>query len=536
MLMKYNSLISFKGVGVIAKLQKESLFFGILLVVFSGYFIYWGFGYILEGTSFIFLLAALFGIFMAFNIGGNDVANSFGTSVGAKTLTIKQALIVAAVFEVSGAMIAGGEVTKTIRKGIVDLSSLSIDVHQFIAIMMSALLAAAIWLLFASKRGLPVSTTHSIIGGIVGSSIAMGVFIGGSASAFELVHWDKIMMIALSWVISPILGGLMAYVIFWIIKRKIIDYNEGAEEALKLLKKEKKELKSNSKSRLSEMQEQDRLCELSLMAMDAEAKEEEDCSANEVESYYYKELELIHKKKEMLRPYKAMELYLPFIAGFGAVVITGLVIFKGIKHMHVGLSGIQNFLIIAMVATLIYLATFVYSRSLKGKSLKTATFLTFSWLQVFTASAFAFSHGSNDIANAIGPFAAVLDALRTGDTGASAPVPPVVMLTFGVALVAGLWFIGKEVIETVGTKLTHIFPASGFAAELGASSVILLASELGIPVSSTHILIGAILGIGLVNAQTNWKLMQPIAMAWIITLPAAGVMSSIILYVLLKLI
>jgi len=519
---------------MIRAIQKDNFFFGLLLFISTGYFIYWGLDYIQEGSTYIFLVAALFGVFMAFNIGGNDVANSFGTSVGAKTLTIKQALMVAAVFEVSGAMIAGTEVTKTIRKGIVDLSTISLEPTQFIAIMMSALLAAALWLLFASLKGLPVSTTHAIIGGIVGSSVTMGMLLGGSAQAFDLVHWDKIRTIALSWVISPVLGGVMAYGIFWVIKTKIIDYNENADVELKKIKSEKKTLKKEMKIQLAQMSEHDRLCELSLMTIDAESKMEDDYESGYMESYYYKELELIHDKKEALQPYRALEVYLPFIAGFGAVIITGLVIFKGIKHMHLGLSNIQNLLIIAMVGTSVYLATYIYSKSIKGKDLSSVTFLTFSWLQVFTASAFAFSHGSNDIANAVGPFAAVLDTLRTGTVGSSASVPPIAMLTFGVALVVGLWFIGKEVIATVGTKLTHIFPASGFAAELGASSVILLASELGIPVSSTHILIGAILGIGLVNTQANWALMKPIMLAWVITLPVAAVLSSATLYLLLQ--
>jgi len=526
--------MGFKGVEMLKFIQKESLYFAVLLCISCGYFIFWGLDYIENGSSYIFLIATLFGVFMAFNIGGNDVANSFGTSVGAKTLSIKQALFVAAVFEVSGAMIAGGEVTKTIRKGIVDFSVIALEPTQFIAIMMSALLAAALWLLFASLKGLPVSTTHSIIGGIVGSSITMGMIIGGEESALDLVHWDKIGLIALSWVISPILGGLMAFIIYWVIKTKIINYNENAHHELKMLKKEKKELKSEMRVRLAKLSEHDRLCELSLMTIDSESRED-DYEDGSMESFYYKGLEDINQKKEALQPYRALEVYLPIVAGFGAIVISGLVIFKGIKHMHLGLSNIQNLLIIAMVGTSIYLATYVYSRSIKGKNLESITFLTFSWLQVFTASAFAFSHGSNDIANAIGPFAAVLDTLKTGELGNSAPVPPVAMLTFGVALITGLWFIGKEVIATVGTKLTHIFPASGFAAELGASSVILLASELGIPVSSTHILIGAILGIGLVNAQANWALMKPIVTAWIITMPASVVLSSATLYILLAL-
>ena len=151
----------------------------------------------------------------------------------------------------------------------------------------------------------------------------------------------------------------------------------------------------------------------------------------------------------------------------------------------------------------------------------------FSWMQVFTASAFAFSHGSNDIANAVGPFAAIMDVIRNNSIAAQAAVPSAVMLTFGVALIVGLWFIGKEVIQTVGTNLAKMHPASGFSAELAAAAVVMGASMMGLPVSSTHTLVGAVLGIGIVNKNTNWALMKPIGLAWIITLPAAAAMSAI---------
>ncbi len=187
-----------------------------------------------------------------------------------------------------------------------------------------------------------------------------------------------------------------------------------------------------------------------------------------------------------------------------------------------------------MVGASVWMATSTFAKTLKGSSLNRSTFLMFSWLQVFTASGFAFSHGSNDIANAIGPFAAILDVLRTGEIGSTAAIPPVAMLTFGVALIAGLWFIGKEVIQTVGHNLTKIHPASGFSAELSAAAVVMLASVSGIPVSSTHILIGAVLGVGLVNRQANWDLMKPIALAWVITLPAAAILSAVFFVILLN--
>lgn len=507
--------------------SKLNISFGILLIAMTGYFIFWGLGYTGGNHVTLFVLATLFGIFMAFNIGGNDVANSFGTSVGAGTLTIKQALIVAAIFEVSGAVIAGGEVTKTIRKGIVDLSTIAVDPMQFVYIMMSALLAAGIWLLFATKRGWPVSTTHSIIGGIVGSSITLGFLIGGAETGFALVKWDKIGMIAISWVLSPLLGGLVAYTLFYQIKKYVLRFNEEAEADLKVIKETKKEHKKEHKKAFERLAEIQKMSYTSAMARDAYTVKESDFDPEDLESDYYKELHIIEKRKNDLHATQALETYVPLFAALGAMLITGMLLFKGLKHMDLGLTTLNNYLIIGMLGAVVWLATAIFAKTLKGKDLNKSTFLMFSWLQVFTASGFAFSHGSNDIANAIGPFAAVLDILRTGELGAKAAVPTIAMLTFGVALIVGLWFIGKEVIQTVGHNLTKMHPASGFAAELSAAGVVMLASVMGLPVSSTHILIGAVLGVGMVNHSTNWALMKPIGLAWIITLPAAGILSAI---------
>lgn len=188
-----------------------------------------------------------FGIFMAFNIGGNDVANSFGTSVGAGTLSVTQALAVAAIFEVSGAVLAGAAVTDTIRSGIVDIQGLGVSPNQFIYLMLSALAAAAFWLLFATKKGLPVSTTHAIVGGIVGSSVMLGINIGGTELAFSTVQWSKIGEIAISWVVSPLLGGALSYVLYGLIKKNILAYNEKVEARVKILKARKKTIKREQK-------------------------------------------------------------------------------------------------------------------------------------------------------------------------------------------------------------------------------------------------------------------------------------------------
>lgn len=512
--------------------SKLSYFFGIILIGVTLYFTYWALGYTNNNYSVVLILAILFGVFMAFNIGGNDVANSFGTSVGAGTLSIKQALAVAAVFEVSGAVLAGGEVTQTIREGIVDLSKMSVEAMDFVYIMMGALLAAALWLLYATKKGWPVSTTHSIVGGIVGSSITLGIILEGGGSAFALVQWGKIGEIAFSWVLSPVLGGVVSYVLFFQIKKHILVYNDEAKDQLKTLKKEKKEYKKNHKKVFETLDELKRRSYAEAMARDAHTMIEKDFDPEDLESDYYKELYKIDQKRNKLKSHKALETWVPVVAALGSVIISGMLLFKGLKHLDLGLSSLNNYLIMMMVCAVVWMATFIFAKTLKSEDLDKSTFLMFSWLQVFTASGFAFSHGSNDIANAIGPFAAILEILRTGEVGSSSPIPMIAMVTFGVALIAGLWFIGKEVIKTVGENLTAMHPASGFAAELSAAAVVMLASVMGLPVSSTHILIGAVLGIGLVNHAANWDLMKPIALAWIITLPAAAFLSSICFVVL----
>jgi len=510
-----------------------SLFFGAILVIATAYFLYWAQGYTNGHYTILMVLATLFGVFMAFNIGGNDVANSFGTSVGAGTLTIGQALIIAAIFEVSGAVIAGGEVTSTIRGGIVDLGAMAIQPLDFVYIMMSALIAAALWLLFATRKGYPVSTTHSIIGAIVGSSVTLGVILSGADAAFALVHWGKIGQIAVSWVLSPVLGGVVSYALFYQIKKHILIYNEQAETQLKEIKKEKKKYDKQHKEAFERLSDIQKISYTHAMARDASLTRDEDFDPAELESDYYRGLHAIEKKRGELNAYRALEHWVPLVAAFGAMVISSMVLFKGLKHIDLGLTTLNNYLIMGMIGAAAWMGTFVLVKTLRGNSLGRATFLIFSWMQVFTAAGFAFSHGSNDIANAIGPFAAILDVLRTNslDTG-SVAVPTVTMITFGIALIVGLWFIGKEVIATVGHNLTEIHPASGFSAELAAAAVVMLASTFGLPVSSTHILIGAVLGIGVVNHQTNWGLMRPIALAWVITLPAAAILSSIAFLIL----
>ena len=470
------------------------LSFGVLLGFTLVAFTVWSIGYVGGGANIsILVVGILFGVFMAFNIGGNDVANSFGTSVGAGTLTMKQALMVAAVFEVAGALLAGGAVTDTVRSGIVDLSHVALDPLDFASIMMSALLGAAVWLLLATRMGWPVSTTHAIIGGIVGAAVTSGILTG--AGGFSMVQWGQIGQIAISWVLSPVLGGLASFVLFGLIKRYLLAY-KGKFGRRKTTMDEDEDEPPVHPDRFAELQQ----------------------------TSYAGSFPGEAEKRDARR---RLVTWVPVIGSGAAVVIAAMLLFKGLSKLELGLSPLANIAIMVMVAVVSWMAIFTLAKSLQHQKLSRATFVLFSWMQVFTASAFAFSHGSNDIANAIGPFAAILDVLRTNAINAEAAVPTAALGAFGVALIAGLWFIGRNVIRTVGSGLTAMHPASGFAAELSAAAVVMLASVLGLPVSSTHILIGAVMGIGLVNRAANWKLMRPIGLAWVITLPAAALMSAV---------
>ena len=505
------------------------LTFGGLLAISALAFGLWSFGYV-GGPSIILVTAIAFGLFMAFNIGGNDVANSFGTSVGAKTLTMKQALLVAAIFEVSGAILAGGEVTDTVRSGIVDLGAVHLDPIDFVYIMMSSLFGAALWLLIATKFGLPVSTTHSIVGAIVGASLTLGFITDQGTLA--MVQWDGIRDIAISWVLSPVLGGIVAFALFYGIQRHILLYNEKAEQRLRELNAARMAEGEKQKREFSRLTELQQVAYTNKLIRDSELAKNPDITPDQLESDYYKALKKIDKQVDDVRSHRALMIGVPLIGSLGAVVIVSMLLFKGLANLHLGFNTVSVVLILLMVGSIVWLALSMFANTMRGQQLSKASFRLFSWMQVFTASAFAFSHGSNDIANAVGPFAAILDVLRTQQIAATAVVPTPVMFVFGIALVAGLWFIGRSVIRTVGEGLTKIHPASGFAAELSAAAVVMLASVFGLPVSSTHILIGAVLGVGLVNRAANWRLMRPIFLAWIITLPVAAVVGAIGLVVL----
>ncbi|EDP7156796.1 phosphate permease [Campylobacter jejuni] len=498
-------------------MQKENLIAFVIFIISTIAFVIWGFGYISQHQLILFILASIFGIFMAFNIGGNDVANSFGTSVGAKTVTIKQALIIAAVFELSGAIFAGAEVTKTIRSGIVIFPN-SLDPMLFVIIMLAALLSSGVWIFIATKKGLPVSTTHSIVGGIVGASIMMGLLKFDGIQTLSMVKWSEILRIAISWVASPLLGGIVAYIIYSYIDKKILKPSEKLNDDLKNIKKERKKFKEEYFLNLKTKFKEEQIKELSAIALDEE---------EQANNFYRNKMKEFKDQEKDIDIYSILKTHMPIIACIAAAIISAMFLFKGLNNVST-LDILQNFWIIGIIGTISYVVTFAIVKIVKKTELNKTTDRIFSWFQIFTASSFAFSHGANDIANAIGPFAAILDVLKNGTINATSPVPFAALAMFGVALVVGLWFLGKEVITTVGSKLATIRPTTGFSAELGASIVILLATQFGIPVSSTHILIGAILGIGVYNKNANWIMMKPIGLAWIITLPAAGIMAALV--------
>ncbi|ECL0271807.1 inorganic phosphate transporter [Campylobacter jejuni] len=498
-------------------MQKDNLIAFVIFIISTIAFVIWGFGYISQHQLILFILASIFGIFMAFNIGGNDVANSFGTSVGAKTVTIKQALIIAAVFELSGAIFAGAEVTKTIRSGIVIFPN-SLDPMLFVIIMLAALLSSGVWIFIATKKGLPVSTTHSIVGGIVGASIMMGLLKFDGIQTLSMIKWSEILRIAISWIASPLLGGIVAYIIYSYIDKKILKPSEKLNDDLKNIKKERKKFKEEYFLNLKTKSQEEQIKELSAIALDEEEQEN---------NFYRNKMKEFKDQEKDIDIYSILKTHMPIIACIAAAIISAMFLFKGLNNVST-LNILQNFWIIGIIGTISYVVTFAIVKIVKKTELNKTTDRIFSWFQIFTASSFAFSHGANDIANAIGPFAAILDVLKNGTINTTSPVPFAALAMFGVALVVGLWFLGKEVITTVGSKLATIRPTTGFSAELGASIVILLATQFGIPVSSTHILIGAILGIGVYNKNANWIMMKPIGLAWIITLPAAGIMAALV--------
>ncbi|HEY6609711.1 MAG TPA: inorganic phosphate transporter [Pseudomonas sp.] len=407
----------------------------------------------------LLVLACAFGFFMAWGVGANDVANAMGTSVGSRALTIKQAILIAMVFEFCGAYLAGGEVTETIKNGIVDAEVISPDL--MVLGMMSALLAAGSWLLIASVKGWPVSTTHSIIGAVIGFA-AVGV-------SMDAVHWEAIGPIVASWVITPFLSGLVAFGLFMSVQKLIIDTDE---------------------------------------------------------------------------PFRNAKRFVPiymFLTGFMVALMT---VTKGLKHVGLHLSGNQGILLAFGIGVLVMLLGIALLSRIRidteaDKGFHYASVeKVFAVLMVFTACSMAFAHGANDVANAVGPLAGIVGVIQSGGdmaVGAKSAVPGWVLLLGAVGIVIGLATYGYKVIATIGKEITELTPSRGFAAELATASTVVGASAIGLPVSTTHTLVGAVLGIGLARGigALNLGVIGKIFMSWIITLPAGAIL-AIIFFTILK--
>ena len=396
----------------------------------------------------LLILAIVFGVFMAWGIGANDVANAMGTSVGSGAVTIKQAIVIAVIFELSGAILAGGEVTATIRKGILDAALFVNEPHLLVYGMLASLLAAGAWLLIASSFGLPVSTTHSIVGAIVGfGAVGIGV---------DAVAWSEVFKIVISWIASPVLAGIISFTLFRSLQNLIIDTKNPFGNAKKYV------------------------------------------------PYYM------------------------FLVGFVVSLVT---IFKGLKHVGLSFNTLTSYslsigfgLLVAIIGTL--LIRNIHLDPDENKDFYYASMeRVFGVLMIITAAAMAFAHGSNDVANAVGPLAAVISVVQTGgEIEGSALVPWWVLVLGGGGIVVGLVTYGHKVIATVGTGITELTPSRGFAATLAAATTVVLASGTGLPISTTHTLVGAVLGVGLARgmAALNLRVIGTIAMSWLITLPAGA--------------
>ncbi len=410
-----------------------------------------------HGTVFI-VIAVIFGLYMTWGIGANDVANVMGTSVGSGAITVTTAIIIAAIFEFAGAALAGGHVTATIRKGIIDPSPIVNNPEILVFGMLAALLAAAVWLMFASWRGWPVSTTHSIVGAVVGFAIA-GI-------GLDAVQWGKISQIVASWVVSPVLGGTIAFILMISIRRLILNTETPFQNA------------------------------------------------------------------------KRWGPVYVFLVGF---IISLVTLFKGLKHLKLELSGPMSFLIAALIGLLIGFIGWMLIRRVQVDVSAdrdhhfASVEKVFVPMMLFTACGMAFAHGSNDVANGVGPLAAVYGLVQSGgEVAQKSELPIWILLLGGFGIVVGLATFGYRVMRTIGTKITELTPTRGFSATMAAAATVVLASRTGMPVSTTHIAVGAVMGVGLARGigAIDLRVIGGIVLSWIVTLPIGGTLAALFFFTL----
>lgn len=401
----------------------------------------------------ILVVAILVGLYSAINIGANDVANAMATSVASGALTIKKAVFVAAIFDVLGAVFVGTHVVNTIRKGLVDPLQFSDKPNLFIFGMLAAVLGSALWVNFATYLKLPVSTTHSIIGGVIGFGLVSVGFAG--------IKWNVVLYVVLSWIISPVFGGLIGFGIFTIIKKSILSSSEPIAQTKKIG---------------------------------------------------------------------------PFFTGIVAFILSLAIIYKGLKNLHLNLPILEALLVSSVIGLGGYFVGSMLLRRYKEKG--TDPYYQVERmanpLQVISASFQAFSHGANDVANAVGPVAAIVAVIHTHSVEMAVSVPIWLLLIGGAGLAFGIYTWGYRVMDTVGKKITSITPTRGFSAEFGTATTVLLCSRLGMPVSTTHVAVGNIIGVGLARgiSAINLDVLKKIFSGWVISLPAAGFFSVVIYLIL----
>jgi inorganic phosphate transporter, PiT family len=410
-----------------------------------------------HGTIFI-VLAIIFGLYMTWGVGANDLANAMGTSVGAGAVTMKQAICIAMVFEFLGAVLAGGHVTETIRKGIIDPTPIIDRPEILVYGMLAALLSSAIWLMIASAKGWPVSTTHSIVGAIVGFAV---VAIGP-----EAVKWQSLSTVVASWIISPLVGGTIAFLLVISTRKLILDTDQ---------------------------------------------------------------------------PLRNAKRYAPayiFLVGFTISLVT---LFKGLEHLHLTLSPIESFAAAIGVGLLTALIGWSLVRKVKDDPGANRTFAyasvekVFTPMMLFTACSMAFAHGSNDVANGIGPLAAVYSIVTSGgEVMQKSAVPSWILLLGGFGIILGLATLGFQVMKTIGKRITELTPSRGFCAELAAAITVVIASRTGLPISTTHVLVGAVLGVGLARGigALDLRVVLNIVISWVVTLPAGAIMAMFFYFTL----
>ena len=405
-------------------------------------------------------MACVFGFFMAWGVGANDVANAMGTSVGAGAITIKQAILIAMIFEFTGAWLAGGEVTSTIRSSIIDIEAAGFEDRPELLVfgMLSSLLAAGIWLLVASKYGWPVSTTHSIIGAIVGFAV-----VGISPDS---VMWGQVLEIVASWVVSPVFSGTISFFLVLSVQKLVLDTDD---------------------------------------------------------------------------PLKNAQRYVPYYIFLVGFVIAMVTLVKGLSHVGLEVTFNQaTILALAFGLVTVVIGTFMLRRlnltfSDDHEEQMRSVERVFGVLMIFTACSMAFAHGSNDVANAIGPLAAINSVIsNNGIFEAESALPMWILLLGGFGIVTGLAMWGHRVIKTIGKNITELTPSRGFAAEIAAATTVVIASGTGIPVSTTHTLVGAVLGVGLARGigSLNLSVIGKIFLSWVVTLPAGATLSIFFFFIL----